>query len=139
MRGFSAKPRLVKSLFLAFALGAGLGLTACSDIDDMFADDSDSVDVVQTADATAPNAAPPSASALPGADTSAPSAGSSLAPVATITPITIDPGSDTGTAVNKTIQSIRAQVAGLQQKLATNAQRLADLRNSGAGAAGAYH
>jgi hypothetical protein len=139
MRGFSAKPRLVKSLFLAFALGGSLSLAACSDIDDMFADDSDSVDAIQTADAAPAASTAPSASALPGADTSAPSAGSSLAPVATITPIAIDAGSDTGTAVNKTIQSIRAQVAGLQQKLAANAQRLADLRNAGAGAAGAYH
>lgn len=138
MRGFSAKPGLAKGLFLAFALCAGMGLTACSDIDDMFADDSDSVDAVQTADANAPAAAPPSATAQPG-DASAPSAGSSLAPVATITPIAIDPGSDTGTAVSKTIQSIRSQVAGLQQKLAANAQRLADLRNGGAGAAAAYH
>ncbi len=60
------------------------------------------------------------------------------APVATITPVTIETGRDTGTAVNKTIQSLRAQVAGLKQKLAANAQRLADLRNQGAGAAGAY-
>ena len=47
-------------------------------------------------------------------------------------------GPDTGTAVNKTIQSLRAQVAGLQQKLAANSGRLAELRNQGAGAAGAY-
>ena len=52
--------------------------------------------------------------------------------------MTIDAGADTGTAVNKTIQSLRAQVAGLQQKLAANSARLADLRNQGAGAAGAY-
>jgi len=50
----------------------------------------------------------------------------------------IDPGSDTGTAVNKTIQTVRAQVAGLEGKLAASAQRLGDLRNAGAGAAGAY-
>src|SRR5471032_2266726 len=60
------------------------------------------------------------------------------APVATITPVTIDAGADTGTAVNKTIQSLRAQVAGLQQKLAANSARLGDLRNQGAGAAGSY-
>jgi chromosome segregation ATPase len=60
------------------------------------------------------------------------------APVATITPVTIEGGADTGTAVNKTIQSLRAQVAGLQQRLTANSGRLADLRNQGAGAAGAY-
>ena len=40
MRGIPAKHRLKKSLFLAFALTAGLGLAACSDIDSMFGDDS---------------------------------------------------------------------------------------------------
>ena len=51
----------------------------------------------------------------------------------TITPVAIEPGGDTGTAVSKTIQSMRAQVSGLETKLAANAQRLADLRNAGAG------
>jgi hypothetical protein len=60
------------------------------------------------------------------------------APVATIMPVTIEGGADTGTQVNKTIQSLRNQMAGVEQKLAANAQRLADLRNQGAGAAGAY-
>ena len=58
--------------------------------------------------------------------------------VVTITPVAIEPGGDTGTAVNKTIQSVRAQVSGLEGKLAANAQRLADLRNNGAASAGAY-
>src|SRR6201997_10521 len=60
------------------------------------------------------------------------------APVATIPPVTIESGPDTGTAVNKTIQSLRAQVAGLQQRLAANSGRVGELRNQGAGAAGAY-
>lgn len=127
MRGISAQYGLKKGLFLAFALTAGLSLAACSDIDNMFGDDT-------SADAFPPSAAdaaPPSAAfagpVTPGA-----------APVATITPVTIDGGSDTGTAVNKTIQSIRGQVAGLQQKLSANSARLADLRNQGAAAAGAY-
>jgi hypothetical protein len=52
--------------------------------------------------------------------------------------VTIDSGADTGTQVNRTIQSLRAQVSGLQQTLAANSARLAELRNAGAGAAGAY-
>ena len=72
------------------------------------------------------------------ATSSAPT-GSSIAPVATITPVSIDPGSDTGTAVSKTIASLRTQVSGLQGSLSQNAQRLADLRNAGAEAATAYH
>jgi hypothetical protein len=127
------KTRLKQGLFLAFALTAGLSLTACSDIDSLFGDDS------ATADTAPPDAG---ASAFPPGTTApmtpAPVTGGGIAPVATITPVAIDPGSDTGTAVNKTIQQLRAQVSGLEGKLAANAQRLADLRNSGAGAAGAY-
>ena len=40
--------------------------------------------------------------------------------------LTIDPGSDTGPQVNRTIQALRAQVAGLEQKLSANAQRLSE-------------
>jgi hypothetical protein len=131
MRGIPARQRLKKGLFLAFALTAGLSLAACSDIDSMFGESGDMADVAPTAtDAGAPPptaAAPVAAAAAPGA-----------APVATITPVNIDAGPDTGTAVNKTIQSLRSQVAGLQQKLSANYARLTDLRNQGAGAAGSY-
>lgn len=132
MRGISAQRGLKKGLFLAFALTAGLGLAACSDIDNMFGDDSGTAaDSAPTAsDAGAP---PTTASAIP-----PPPSSSGSALVATITPVTIESGSDTGTAVSKTIQSLRIQVAGLQQKLSGNASRLADLRSQGAGAAGAY-
>ena len=108
MRGISAQHGLKKGLFLAFALTAGLSLAACSSVDSLFGDDSEA-----SADAFPPSAA--DAGAPPSAASSTPmpvTAGS--APVATITPVTIDGGADTGTAVNKTIQSIRNQVAGLQ-------------------------
>ena len=119
-------------LALAFAL---TGLAACSDIDSLFGDD--------TSDQSASDAAAPTAgSATGGTAIEAPIAAAPIAsgsaPVATITPVVIDPGSDTGTQVNRTIQTLRAQVAGLEQKLSANAQRLSDLRNAGAGAAGAY-
>jgi hypothetical protein len=131
MRGLPAKQGLKKGLILAFAVTAGLGLAACSDIDSMFGDDSGGMsasDAPTAGDTGAPpTAAPMPAAAVPGG-----------APVATITPVTIDAGADTGTAVNKTIQSLRAQVSGLQSRLAANSGRLADLRNQGAGAAGAY-
>jgi hypothetical protein len=67
------------------------------------------------------------------------SGGNSIAPVATITPVSIDLGNDTGTAVSKSIASLRAEISSLQGSLAQNAQRLADLRNSGADSAAAYH
>jgi hypothetical protein len=134
MRGIPARQRLKKGLFLAFALTAGLGLAACSDLDSMFGSDEEvaAADVAPTAEGAG---APPSATAMA---PTAQSLAAGAAPVATITPVTIDAGPDTGTAVNKTIQSLRAQVMGLQQKLAGNSGRLVELRNSGAGAAGAY-
>ena len=127
MRGIAASNGLKKSLVLAFALTAGLSLAACSDVDSMFGGDDSAEAPVADAGAPPTAAAPVSAPVSAGG-----------APVATITPVNIETGPDTGTAVNKTIQSLRAQVAGLQQKLASNSQRLADLRNQGAGAAGSY-
>ena len=134
MRGIPAKQRLKKGLFLAFALTAGLSLAACSDLDSMFGSDEEvaAADVAPTAEGAG---APPSATAMA---PTAQSLAAGAAPVATITPVTIDAGPDTGTAVNKTIQSLRAQVMGLQQKLAANSGRLVELRNLGAGAAGSY-
>jgi len=133
MRGIPATHGLKRGLFLAFALTAGLGLAACSDIDSLFGGDSGDMTASDAPTAGGDAGAPPTAAAPPMA-----AANTGGAPVATITPVTIDAGADTGTGVNKTIQSLRAQVAGLQQKLAANSGRLGDLRNQGAGAAGSY-
>ena len=90
MRGIPAAHGLKKGLFLAFALTAGLSLTACSQMDSMFGDDSDvAADAPLAADAGAP---PTTALLLQTANPGG-------APVATITPVTIDAGADTGTAV----------------------------------------
>jgi hypothetical protein len=134
MRGISAKPGLKRGLFLAFALTTGLGLAACSDIDNMFGGESEDIAAEAPPTAEGASALPPSAAA----PVAAQPLSSGAAPVATITPVNIDAGPDTGTAVNKTIQGLRAQVMGLQQKLSGNYARLTDLRNQGAGAAGAY-
>src|SRR5580698_5830709 len=94
MRGLSGKPRLKQGLFLTCALTASLGLASCSDIgnsiDSLFGSD----------DEAAANAAPPDTGGAdqtppPAAVAAAPSAGG--VPVATITPVTIEPGADTGT------------------------------------------
>jgi hypothetical protein len=132
MRGLPAQQRLKKGLFLAISLTGVLALSACSDIDSMFGDD----EAVMSDQAAAPDAGAPPTAGAPVAYAPAGAGGSGL--MATITPVAIDPGSDTGTAVNKTIQSLRSQVSGLQSKLMTNAQRLIDLRNASAGAAAAY-
>jgi hypothetical protein len=135
MSGHSANRRLKSGLVLVCVLTAGLGLAACSDIDEMFGGGG-STDMAEAAPPTAGGDAaslPPTAELPPTAN---PAAGNAL--VATITPVTIEQGADTGTAVNKTIQTLRGQMSGLETKLAANAQRLSDLRNAGAQAAGAY-
>src|SRR3954471_20829505 len=133
MRGIPAQHGLKKGLFLAFALAAGLSLGACSEIDSMFGDSTEDV-------AAEPPSAGPDAGAPPtaGAPIGAVPVQAGAPPVAPITPVAVSSGPDTGTAVNKTIQSLRAQVAGLQQRLAANSGRVVELRNQGAGAAGAY-
>ena len=143
MRGFPAKLRLRPGLFLAFALMGASALTACSDLDSALFGDEGGASASDAAFPAADAGAPPSAAnAAMASNTSVPmpppAMPSGAAPVSTITPIIVAGGADTGTQVNRTIQSIRAQVAGLQQKIASNAGRLVDLRNQGAGAANAY-
>lgn len=145
MRGFPAKLRLRTGLFLAFALMGSSALTACTDLDTALFGDESSVSASDAALPAADTAAAPTAGASNANNNVSvpmpPPAGATpagAAPVATITPVTIASGPDTGTQVNRTIQSIRAQVSGLQQKITANAGRLADLRNQGAGAASAY-
>jgi len=137
MRGISARPGLKRGLFLAFALTTGLGLAACSDIDSMFGGESEDVAAEAPPTAEGAGAPPPTASAQLAAPVAQP-LNAGAAPVATITAVNIDNGPDTGTAVNKNIQALRNQVMGLQQKLAANYAHLTELRNAGAGAAGAY-
>lgn len=132
MANRSAFSGVSSRIFSALVLVAGLGLAGCSDIDSMLFGDS-GTDNGESQTATTQEPAQPAAASLPAATSS------TSAPVATITPVSIEPGSDTGTAVSKSVASLRAQVSGLQGSLAQNAQRLADLRNSGAEEVGAYH
>jgi hypothetical protein len=115
-------------------LVAGLGLAGCADVDSMlFGDSSTAPDNDQSQTSSAVASTPTTYASVPA------SSGGATAPVATITPVSIEPGSDTGTAVSKSVASLRSQISGLQGSLAQNSQRLADLRNSGADLAAAYH
>ncbi len=116
---------------LLFAAASVLVLAGCADIDESLFGAEEAAPP-PTATAQAQPAAP-----LPG---TLPSAGgtveSALSP--TITPIAVEAGPDTGTAVNKTIQSLRGQLVDLNNRLGANAQKLADLRTQGAQAASDY-
>ena len=131
----SAGTRVSSRIFSALVLVAGLGLAGCADVDSMlFGDNETAPDNSQSQASPAPAPSQTSYARVP-----VTSGGNSIAPVATITPVSIEPGSDTGTAVSKSVASLRAQISGLQGSLAQNAQRLGDLRNSGAESAAAYH
>ncbi len=56
-----------------------------------------------------------------------------------VTPIQIEPGSNTGTAVSSMVASLRAQVMSLQNHIASTAQRLAGLHGQAAENSTAYH
>jgi hypothetical protein len=122
-------------IFSALLLVVGLGLAGCADVDSMLFGDTGTT-AVNGESQVSPAGTPTTQPTYVGVP--APS-GSTAAPVATITPLSIEPGSDTGTAVSKSVASLRTQISGLQGSLAQNAQRLADLRNLGADSASAYH
>ena len=135
MTGPSDGTRVSSRIFSALVLVAGLGLAGCADVDSMlFGDNEAAPDNSQSQASPAPAPSQTSYARVPVTN-----GGNSIAPVATITPVAIEPGSDTGTAVSKSVASLRTQISGLQGSLAQNAQRLGDLRNSGAESAAAYH
>jgi hypothetical protein len=124
------------------ALLAGLGLAGCSDLDTaLFSEDTDSG--APAASASNADQFPPgggSGGTMPGAMAGGGSGSSGgSAPVVTITPVPIEPGSNTGTGVSATIATLRGQIQALEDHLAANAAHLTELRNQGADAAGAYH
>ncbi|MEJ0028032.1 MAG: hypothetical protein WDN01_18555 [Rhizomicrobium sp.] len=136
------KSRLVSVL----ALAAGLGLAGCSDLDNsLFGGQPDDSGSVPGSASPYPDGGPAPAGSpgtLPGSlpgGSSGPAASGGSAPVVAITPVPIEPGSNTGTAVSATIATLRGQVQTLEDHLAANASHLSDLRNQGADAAGAYH
>ncbi|MEI9886327.1 MAG: hypothetical protein WDN08_07455 [Rhizomicrobium sp.] len=126
------------------ALTAGLGLAGCSDLDSaLFSDDSGSDVPGSTASADQfPPGGPPGTmpGSMPGSlSGTLPGGAGGSAPIIAITPVQIEPGANTGTAVSTSIATLRGQVQTLEDHLAANASQLAALRNQGADAAGAYH
>jgi hypothetical protein len=147
MWGISAAWR--SSALFGLAALVSVGLSGCGSIDDaLFGGPS-----------SAPDAGPQASGApgtLPGAEaapdnessggmagtlpTQSGPAGTMAAPnVAGITPVQIEPGTDTGTAVSHTIQELRTSVGSLQDKLVSDAQRLGDLKGQAGQAASDYH
>lgn len=138
MRGISAAWRA--SALFGLAAAVSVGLAGCGDIDDALFGGPNT-----EAAGAAPNteAAPPDngegsgdagapAAAQPGAMLQAPTAGD-------ITPVQIEAGTDTGTAVGHTIQQLRGSVSQLQDRLVSDASRLAEMKGQAGQAASDYH
>jgi hypothetical protein len=131
------------------ALVLSTSLAGCASVDDaLFGGGSNAPDDSTVAAAPPPagtttttyTATPYSSTGMAG--TLPPSASAATAGTGTlagVTPVQIDGGVDTGTGVNKTVQNLRGQLQTLETHLATNAQRLVDLRSSGAASASTYH
>ncbi|MGH6876518.1 MAG: hypothetical protein ACREHV_03965 [Rhizomicrobium sp.] len=137
------------SRILAFgilAAATGFSLSGCASIDNMlFGGTEEAAPAPANGQAAAPPAAAPAvappaaapAEAAPGPQGAVPAP----APVASapmpppslageFTPVTVAPGSPTGTSVSQTIGTLRSQLEGLETKLASDAQHFADLRNT---------
>jgi hypothetical protein len=124
---------------LALLLGTTLGLAGCGSIDDaLFGSDTDQGAAPVQDAANGP--APSSAGTLPGAAPSEGAMPQAAGPISSgITPVTIEQGADTGTAVGHTVQSLRAQVAGIQDRIIAEAQQLGDLKASAFQSSQQYH
>jgi hypothetical protein len=162
MTGYSAAGTRRSLAFFGLMTAVMLGLGGCGSIDDaLFGGPDDS-----TAQAPAPVPAGNMQGTLPSttlspssADNGAPMSGGSSAMAGTlpsqgpsssqaisvgnnsasITPIAIEPGNDTGTVVSHTIQSLRGEISGLQDKIVTSAQQLGELKSVAGQSAADYH
>lgn len=129
-------PRLKSRLFSVLALAAGLGLAGCSDLDNaLFGDEGGTAAATSSDQFPLSNQGGATPGTLPAA---AAGTASGAAPVIAITPVTIEAGSNTGTAVSATIATLRSQIMTLEEHVSANAARLTELRNQGADAASSY-
>jgi hypothetical protein len=142
----------MRILALAILGAAGLGLAGCGTIDNALFGGGTGETAQPPANA-APRPAQQQAAQQPPATAPAPQpapvAAPAPPPVATaplapppvggeFTPVTVQPGADTGTTVSHTIASLRSQLEALESKLAANAQHFTDLRSTGSQDAASY-
>ena len=125
------------------ALITGLGLAGCGSIDDALFGGPNSGAPAQNEAPAASSDQPSMSSSMPGTLPAATSSEGASGGVPTtngsLTPVQIESGSDTGTSVNHTVQSLREELSGLQEKIVQASQQLGDLRNAAAQSATAYH
>ena len=141
MWGISAAWR--SSALFGLAALVSVGLSGCGDVDDaLFGGPSSGPEA-----GAAPQAAPGDESGAPSGDEAgAPAAqttgslpAAAAAPSSAVTPVQIEAGSDTGTAVSHTVAELRSAVASLQDKLVSDSSRLGELKGRAGQSASDYH
>jgi len=137
------------------ALLAGLGLSGCSDIDNaLFGADEggngngNAPGTLSTSAApgqAAPAPSRPNYNTYPSDNQPAPGTMADQGAMASapsgslITPVQIDPGSNTGTGVSTTIANLRSQMVTISSHVGESAQQLSTLRAQNMAASTAYH
>jgi len=142
MRGKkAARTGTRQSLALVVAVGLAPFLASCGSVDDaLFGPDQMQAETPSQSAGSLPGSMPADSSIGGTAGSLPVSTGSvSTGTMASITPIPIDAGSDTGTAVGRKTQELRSEIAGLQEKISASAQQLADLHATASQAASSYH
>jgi hypothetical protein len=154
MTGYKAAGRSL-ALFGA-AVVVALGLSGCGSIDEALFGGPDQSESAENTPAPAPSSMQGTLPSTMPSDTGASSGGSAIAGTlpsqgpsssstisvgssVSITPVAIEPGTDTGTIVSHTIASLRGELSGLQDRIVGSAQQLGDLRQAGAQSATDYH
>ena len=131
---------------ILLALSMATGLAGCGSLDDMlFGSDTSQPQPVAAnqSDSGNPSPAPGTLPGDQGAEAASqqPGAPAEEAPATSsgITPIAIATGPDTGTPVGRTVQTLRAQLSGIQDKVMADAQQMAELRSQAAQETMQYH
>lgn len=139
------------------AMALAAALSGCASIDQSLFGNSgggDQATEAQPAGGSEPGTMPAtgsegqtSAPSTASTETSSSMAGTMPAPVATapmavgatVAPVSIEAGNDTGTAVSHTIAGLRSDLQGLESRIVSNDQQFVDLRNANLQSSTAYH
>ncbi len=134
----SCRRQFWRPLALIGAIAMAAVLTGCGDVDDALFGGSTSAD--DTGFPGEPGALPAQSSETGDIGTTAPSpALLAEGPTVTVQRIAIAEGTPTGTAVGQKAQEIRTTLAGMQNRIEANAQRLAALRQTDATYSSSYN
>lgn len=147
MRGISGSRR--SAVLLAAVLVMGFGLSGCSSIDDALFGGGDEGTAAPANGGSANEGVAPAPQQQivgeGGTGYSQPAYGQPAygpqqpVPGIYITPVTIQPGPNTGTAVSTQVAGLRSDLIALQNHVLASARRLGDLRNMAAKSSGYYH